>query len=206
MSARKNRGGFRRSLLRALSTGGLGFAIAIIVSIPSQGMITRVSLPIAFPILFAIIMVGVLFDMIGVAAAAAEESPFHAMAAKRLPGARHAIALVRRADRVSILANDIVGDIAASVSGAAGAAIVFRLASGYGFPEDLTGTLVLGVIAALTVGGKAAMKGVALRRANAIIMVIGRILNFTERLTRWRLGRRNGRAFPGGSRRRKRAE
>lgn len=192
----------RRSLLRGLATGGLGFAIAVIVSVPSQGVIPRVSLAVAFPILLGIIMVGVVFDMIGVAAAAAEEAPFHAMAAKRITGARQAIQLVRRADRVSSLANDIVGDIAASVSGAAGAAIVFRLVSGYGFPEDLTGTLVLGVIAALTVGGKAAMKGVAIRRANAIIMGLGRLLYFFERLTRVSLVGA-GRGAPGGPRRRR---
>lgn len=191
----------RRSLMRGLATGGLGFAIAVIVSVPSQGVIPRVSLSLAFPILLGIIMVGVVFDMIGVAAAAAEEAPFHAMAAKRIAGARQAIQLVRRADRVSSLANDIVGDIAASVSGAAGAAIVFRLVSGYGFPEDLTGTLVLGLIAALTVGGKAAMKGVAIRRANAIIMGLGRVIYLFERLTGLKVIA-PARGTPGGSRRR----
>ncbi len=186
-------------LLRGLSTGALAFLISLVVSIPSQGVIPNVSLFLAFPILLSIILVGVLFDMIGVAAAAADEASFHAMAAKRIPGARHAIALVRRADRVSSFANDIVGDIAASVSGAAGAAIVIRLVSGFGMGEQILSTLMLGAIAFLTIGGKAAMKGVALRRANDVILLIGRLFFWTERLVHVRL-LRNGRN-EGGSRR-----
>lgn len=173
-------------MARALSSGALAFLIAIFVSAPAQGAIAEVHPYIAFPILLSIILVGVFFDVLGVAAAAADEKPFHAMSAKRIPGARQAMLLVRRADRVSSFANDIMGDIAASLSGAVGVSIVFRLARG-GFSEELTGTLVLGLIAFLTVGGKAAMKSVAMRRANDIIFALGKVVHWVERLVHIRL-------------------
>lgn len=185
-------------MVRALSTGALAFLIAVFVSIPSQGAVERVTLWLAFPILLAIILLGVLFDMIGVAAAAAAEAPFNAMAAKRIPGARHALGLVQRADRVSSFANDIIGDIAASLAGAAGLAIALRIVGRFDSPEDATVTLAIGLVVALTVGGKAAMKGVAMSRADAIIFFVGRLLNWLEGMAYLRFIRRDFRRRPAG--------
>ena len=39
----------------------------------------------AFLLLFFIVALGILFDMVGVAVTAADEKPFHAMAAKKVP-------------------------------------------------------------------------------------------------------------------------
>lgn len=158
------------------------FVIAALLVEPSLGTIGEVGLLPAFAIILLIILIGVVFDIVGVAAAAADEYPFHAMAAKRIPGARQAIALVRRADRVATFAVDLVGEITAAISGAAGAAVVFRLASGHGLREDLAGTLVIGGIAAFTVGAKAAVKALAIRRANEIIFLAGRVIHA---VTRW---------------------
>lgn len=175
------------------------FVIAALLVEPSLGTIGRVGLFPAFAIILAIILVGVVFDIVGVAAAAADEHPFHAMAAKRIPGAREAIALVRRADRVATFAVDLVGETTAAISGAAGAAVVFRLASGHALREDLAGTLVIGGIAAVTVGAKAAVKGLAIRRANAIIFLAGRLIHaVTPRRLPFRASRNNS-----GRRRRK---
>lgn len=170
------------------------FLIAAVLVEPSLGTIGEVGLLPAFAIILAIILVGVVFDIVGVAAAAADEHPFHAMAAKRIPGARQAIALVRRADRVATFAVDLVGETTAAISGAAGAAVVFRLASGHALREDLAGTLVIGGIAAVTVGAKAAVKGLAIRRANEIIFLAGRVIHAVT--SPRRLPFRRGRGLP----------
>lgn len=193
---RRNRGRRPVYLYRAVSIGLLAFMLTLLVSTPSQRVIGTSTVFLAFPIILGIIMIGVFFDMIGVAAAAAEEEPFHAMAAKRIHGTRQAIWLVRHADRVSSFANDIVGDIAASLSGAAGAAIAIRLVDRYGLPPELTATLVLAVVTALTIGGKAGMKGIALQRANAIIFGLGRLLYWWDRVVHPKL-QRNGRGAGG---------
>jgi len=179
--AGRKRGRYGSHWGRGLSLGGLALFITLFVSLPSQGAMSRLNLAIAFPILLIIIMIGVAGDMVGVAAAASEEAPLHAMAAKRIGGARRAIQLVRHADRVASIACDVIGDIAASLSGAAGTAIVFRVASALDLRADLLATLMIALIAALTVGGKAAMKGVALRNANRIIFALGRLLDWFDR-------------------------
>ena len=58
------------------------------------------SIIVSFIILLFIIFIGIIFDLIGMAVTAADEKPFHAKAAKKIPGAKQAIYLVR-ADRVA---------------------------------------------------------------------------------------------------------
>ena len=63
-----------------------------------------------------------IFDIIGVAVTAAREEPFHAMAVDRVSGAQQAIRLVRHADKVATFTNDMIGDVAGTLSGAVAAA------------------------------------------------------------------------------------
>lgn len=138
---------------------------------------------IATVVIAVIIVIGVIFDVVGVAVAVADEAPFHAMSAKKKFGARHAIALVRNADRVASFCNDIVGDVAASISGAAGAVVVSRLVVGVSSSmEALLNMIVVGVIAGVTVGGKAAGKTFAINHANDITIRVAYFLASIERL------------------------
>ena len=94
---------------------------------------------------------GIVFDIIGVAVTATDESSFHSMAAKKVHGAAHAIRLVRHADRVSSFCNDVVGDICGTVSGAAAASIVFNLLVHDLIAEQAVVSLLKGLVAAFTV-------------------------------------------------------
>ena len=69
----------------------------------------------------------IFFDIIGIAATAAEEVPFHSMASKKQDGAKWAIILIRNADRVSSFCNDIIGDICGVLSGAVSTYIIIYL-------------------------------------------------------------------------------
>lgn len=134
-------------------------------------------------LLALIILMGILFDVIGVAAAAGEETPFHAMASNRVRGARQAIWLVRNADHVSVFCNDVVGDIGGTLSGAVGASIVFQLARrGFPIAEAILSTLMIAVVAALTVGGKAVAKNFAITRSRDILLTVGKLLYYLEKL------------------------
>ncbi len=75
------------------------------------------------------ILLGVLVDIIGTAAAAAELAPLNAKAARKRDGARRAVELVQQADRVANICNDVVGDISGIISGALAAVIVSHLAT-----------------------------------------------------------------------------
>ena len=127
--------------------------------------------------LIAIILVGILADILGVAVTAASEVPLHAKAANRIHGATEGVYLIRNADRVANLTGDVVGDIAGTVSGALGIALVAQILI---FTKDLReltlNMLLTAAIASLTVGGKAFGKWVALTYAEDIVFLTGKVL------------------------------
>ena len=132
----------------------------------------------AFLILFAIILIGILFDIIGMAVASADEKPFHSMAARNVPGAREAIDLLRNAERVSSICNDVVGDICGVVSGSASATIAAQLLQNFDFTWPQIISLSMSALAAgLTVGGKAMGKGFAVSSSTAIVHTVGKLLH-----------------------------
>ena len=58
-----------------------------IITLLSDYIMSVSGIVVAFLILLAIIMLGIVFDVIGMAVATADEKPFHAMAARKVPGA-----------------------------------------------------------------------------------------------------------------------
>jgi len=134
-------------------------------------------------LLLFIILIGVLFDILGVAATAGEEAPFHAMASKRVRGAKQAIWLVRHADGVSTFCNDLVGDVVGTLSGALGVAILLQLRGGAPrLPETLANTFMVALIAAVTVGAKSMGKGVAISKSTTILLYTGKLLYYLEQI------------------------
>jgi hypothetical protein len=154
------------------------FLLAVLIALASQVLTDWIqSLFLSFLVLAAIILVGVLADIVGIAATAAEEKPFHAKAAKKVPGAREAIFFVRNAGMVSNFANDVIGDISGIVSGSLGALVVFQLKARYPGMNLVTWSIILtAVIAAVTVGGKALGKGLALARPTEVLLLVSRII------------------------------
>jgi len=169
------------------------FVLAVVFSLLSETVLRSSTLALAGAVLVLIVLIGILFDIIGLATATADRITLNAMAAKRVPGARQGLRMVRNAPRVTAICNDLVGDICGTVSGAAGAAIVLRIGlthagwvvSPGGYPSgDLTHgiwtVLMVALVAAVTVGGKAAGKNVAIARADEIVFRAGRVLWWVE--------------------------
>lgn len=157
------------------------FFITILVS----GLITLLSdyimsisgIVVAFLILIVIILIGIVFDIIGVAVASADEKPFHSMAARKVPGAQDAIKLLRNAERVSSICNDVVGDICGVVSGCASATIAAQVLAHFSFGWPQLASLVMSaLVAGLTVGGKAIGKTFAMNSCTNIISFVGKFL------------------------------
>ncbi len=160
-----------------LTITALSFFISVSMSYLSNEALAQVNNIIAFIILLMFIALGILFDIIGMAATSATEKEFHSMASRRVSGAREAVWLSRNAEKVSSICNDVVGDIAGIISGATGAVIVSNITKG--LPP--LGTLVVsmtvtGLIAALTIGGKAIGKGLGIRFSVRIVHTAGRVL------------------------------
>lgn len=168
---------------RALSVAIITFVMAIVVSFVSRILLGSVGLILGLFVLLLIVAAGVIFDIIGTATTAAKERPFNAMASKKVYGSKQALRMVRSADRVASFCNDIVGDMIGTVSGAIGAAVAARVL-GQGTPgtigETAVSTGIIGVIAALTVGGKAWGKNVAMGESERIVLAVGKILAWIE--------------------------
>jgi len=146
----------------------------------SEQILIRSAVVPAFLILVIIVLLGVFFDMIGIAVAVASEKPFHAMAADRVPSARKAIVLLKNAGVVSNICNDVVGDICGIISGVASATILLKLSPQLTSTQQVLATLVLGgFVASLTVGGKAVGKNVALEKSHQLVHAVSKIINIT---------------------------
>jgi len=171
------------------ATALLTFALAVLLSMITQLLFGLVeSIIAALLVLLALVFVGIVFDMIGIAATAADEVPLLAKAAKKVTGAREALYLVRNAGRVANFCNDVVGDIANIVSGVLAAFLVLRLAAaGVVAESPAVSIVVTGLISALTVGGKALGKTIAIERSTDILLVSAVILAKMEAVLPGRL-------------------
>ena len=157
-----------------------------IISLLSEEVMSQSGILAAFAILFVIVTVGILFDVVGVAVTSADEKPFHSMASRRVPGAREALRLLRNAERVSSICNDVVGDFCGVVSGAASATIAARLLNHFVFSWPQLITLVMSaLVAGLTVGGKAVGKTIAIHNCTEIVYQVGKLLNAKNRFLGW---------------------
>lgn len=125
-------------------------------------------------VVIVVVATGVLCDMVGVASTRAKEQPFLSRAAKRTPGARQSLYLVRHADQVATVMSDLVGDTTGTVAGALAAAMVVRLAE----PRSIAvvTAIAVGILSAVTVGLKALAKYLAVHRAHSVVAVAGRLL------------------------------
>lgn len=157
---------------------GASFFISITMSYLSNEALNNAGTALSFLVLLFFIALGILFDMIGVAATSATEKEFHSMAAHKVRGARESVWMTRNAEKVSSICNDVVGDICGIISGATGALIVTRLAAGAGAVQAvLISLMITGLISALTIGGKAAGKGVAITHSGKVLFACGRVLS-----------------------------
>ena len=157
--------------------------ISGVISLVSDEVMANSSVVAAFCILLAIFFLGILFDIFGMAVATADEKPFHSMAARKVPGAHEAIRLLRNAERVSSICNDVVGDICGVVSGSATATIAALILTNVavGWPRGIS-LVMSALVAGLTVGGKAIGKSIAVKSCTQIVHLVGRVLHVWNRL------------------------
>ncbi len=154
------------------------------LSFASDQALNGAGLAVAFAVLLAFILLGIVFDIIGVAVTAADEKPFHSMAARKTPGAREALGLIRKADKVSSFCNDVVGDICGIISGSTGAVIVVQIQSAFGTPGVVISLAVTALTSGLTIGGKALGKSFAIAKSTAVLQLVGRFLHLFSRKKR----------------------
>ncbi len=158
------------------------FLLSIAMSFFSERLLAKTNILISFVILIGIILIGILFDVVGVAVTVAEEKPFHSMAAAKVKGAKQALVLIRNAAKVSNFCNDVIGDICGIISGTSAAYIIIKVGEFYsGSLFAFFSVSLSGLVAALTVGGKAMGKEVAIGLSKEIVTLIGQALSIFQR-------------------------
>lgn len=159
----------------------LAFIISFVFSLISEITLSNVNLIIGLLILILFITIGIIFDMVGVAVTAGKESPLHAMSSKKIKGAKKAVSFKKNADKVSSFCNDVIGDICGIISGSAGVTITATIAKMYDLDIFWVGLVITAIIAALTIGGKAICKGIAIKNSNQIVYITAKIISIFEK-------------------------
>lgn len=91
------------------------FILSIVFSFISTNGISNLSLIPAILILLLVILIGIAFDIVGVAVTVANEHEFHAKATKKVEGSKSSIKLIRNAPKVANICADVIGDICRSI-------------------------------------------------------------------------------------------
>jgi CBS domain containing-hemolysin-like protein len=178
-SGKKQSPDYRWMILIFLTT----VVISGVMSFISSNLLESATLAVSFVILICIILIGIVFDIVGVAVTAAVETPFHAMASRKVPEAPDALRLIRNANRVSSFCNDVIGDICGVISGSASAVIAARvILLGAGGAELYINLLMSALVAGLTVGGKAFGKTFAMQQSTVIVQATAKVLHFFRQI------------------------
>ncbi len=155
------------------------------VTVFSEFVLTGTGVAISIAVLVPLLLMAVITDMIGVAVAAADIQPFRSMAARKMRGAKESIYLIKNAEKVSSICNDVIGDVCGIISGAIGASIVLKIIT-----ENINNTeqvfiaaAISATIAGLTVFGKAIAKNFAINQSTKIVLIAGKFLSiFTKKV------------------------
>jgi len=159
------------------------FIISILIGMLTNAFIDKVDLLVSFIILLLVIFLGIIFDIIGISVTISEETPFHSRSTRGYKGGREAIKLIRSADKVSSFCNDVIGDIAGVISGGLAAAIAVNILRSYSLLNSAVLNLFLtAVVSALTVGGKAVGKGIAIKHGEDIVLKVSLVIYYFKKV------------------------
>lgn len=158
----------------------LAFIISILMTLFSTVALKNVGLLVAILITFFFILLGIVFDIVGVAVTSGNEVAFHSMSSRKVKGGKIGVKLLKNTDKVSSICCDVVGDVCGIVSGTSGVVIVSLIIKLTDINELLVSLLVTGLISALTIGGKALGKGFAINRSKEIVTVVSKILTIFQ--------------------------
>lgn len=160
-----------------LTTIVLTFILALIFGGASNLVVENMNIFIATITLMVIMSIGILFDTIGIAIATCDEAPFHAKAAKKQKGARETIKILKEKEKNTNLCNDLMGDICGILSGSLCALISIKIAIIINIDLAIISLLLGSIVAAVTVGAKAAGKTVGINNSEQIMSTVGKIVH-----------------------------
>lgn len=151
------------------------FFIALIFNGMSNIIVDKCNFVVLIFLSLLFILIGIIFDIIGTAVLSANESTFHSMSSTKVKGAKESVMLIKNSNRIASICNDVIGDICGIVSGSIAAILGINIASYIDISSIITTIIVSSLISSLTVGGKAMGKKYAIKNADNIIKIVGKI-------------------------------
>ena len=159
----------------------MSFILSIGMSFLSEGLIPKINVYLGILIILIFIFISVIFDMIGVAITAQDETPFNSMASKKIKGSSHSVKLIKNSDKLASICCDVVGDVCGVVSGSAGMMAAASLMSKIKINPSLLVLLVTAIIASLTITSKAFGKTIAIKNSKAITEKVGKVIHIFKK-------------------------
>ena len=160
----------------ALQAFVLTFILSGAVSFISNNGIEKLNIFASIIILIAVILIGIVFDIIGVAVTVANEEEFHAKATKKVAGSKNSIKLIKNAPKVANICADVIGDICGVLSGSISAMIAIKIGNELKLPFNMQ-FILSALVSAVTVSGKAFGKDIANKKSTEIVHKVGIVLN-----------------------------
>ncbi|MBQ2946015.1 MAG: hypothetical protein IJD95_05580 [Clostridia bacterium] len=159
------------------------FILTVVFSFFSNIAIEGAGTVVSIIIIAVIAVIGILFDIVGVSVTSADISPFNAMASRKIKGAKRGASLIKNADKVSSICNDVIGDMSGIISGSAGTALSVRLASVFEnqIMQFVFPLLVTAAISTFVIAGKAAGKSFAIKHSNETVFFVAKFITFFRR-------------------------
>ncbi len=153
------------------------FCISFFMSFISETTIPNATLIIGIIVTLLFILLGVLFDIVGVSVTTADEKVFHSMNAKQVKGAAVAVKFKKNADKVSSVCCDVIGDICGVVSGSAGITIATLTTKALSIDALIVTMTITAIISVLTICGKAIGKSFAINKSNVILYEFSKFIS-----------------------------
>ncbi len=147
----------------------ISFAISFSLSFISEITVPNFNLGIGIIVTLLFIILGILFDIIGVSVTTADEKVFHSMNSRKVKGANIAVLFKKNSDKVSSFCCDVVGDICGVISGSTSVTIATLISKATSINIFLMTLITTAIVASLTIGGKAIGKSFAVNKCDIIL-------------------------------------
>ena len=155
----------------------IAFILSIVMSLITTVILKNVGIVIAILVTFLFILLGIIFDIIGVSVTCANREVFHSMAARKIRGGKVGVKLIKNASKVSSICCDVVGDICGIISGSAGVTLITLIVKMSNYNALLVSLVITSLISSLTIGGKAMGKGLAISKCDEVITIVSKMLS-----------------------------
>lgn len=167
-----------KNVKEGLLIAAIAVLIALLVGLFSDFIISQSgAVSIMVIVLLAIVVLGILADALGTAAAAATLKPLNALASKKVLGAKEAVSIMKKADRFANISQDVIGDVLNTLSGVFGVGIVVAMAVDKSSESWMT-LFITAAIVALNVFGKSIGKSIAIKESYQIMLLCGKAVHY----------------------------